>query len=117
MVVEKGVGVERHALHGELAVAHAHDLAVLGFCGDLEAAGQGPAPDRQRMVTRRHERARQSAKHAEAEMADRRGFSVDDSARMHDLAPESLAHRLRTKSHAQSRDPAPTLAYPPPRPP
>src|SRR5258708_754135 len=63
------------------------------------------------MVTRRHERAGQSAKHAEAEMADRRGFAVDDSARMHDLAPESLADRLMTEAHAQYRDPAGKLAY------
>jgi len=44
--------VELHALHGELAVAHAHDLAVLGLCGNLEALGQVRAPDRQRMRKR-----------------------------------------------------------------
>src|SRR5438477_552513 len=27
--------MELHALHGELAVAHAHDLAVFGLCRDL----------------------------------------------------------------------------------
>src|SRR6266487_755592 len=33
-------------------MAHAHDLAVLGLCGNLEALGQGRAANRQRMVTR-----------------------------------------------------------------
>src|SRR6266487_6705458 len=92
-------------------MAHAHDLAVLGLCGNLEALGQGRAANRQRMVTRCHERARQSTKHAEAGMADRRGFSVDDFTRVHNLAAESLADRLMAEAHAQYRDPAGKLAY------
>src|SRR5258707_3072957 len=103
--------MELHALHGELAVAHAHDLAVLGFCSDLEALGQSRAPNRQRMVTRRHEGARQPAEHADAGMADRRGFPVDDLTRMHDLAAESLADRLMTEAHPQYRDPAGKFAH------
>src|SRR5258708_1120724 len=52
MLGEKGLGVELHALHGELAVAHAHDLPVLGFSVALEAPGQGRAPHRQPLLTR-----------------------------------------------------------------
>src|SRR5437773_11015185 len=111
MLGEKGLGVELHALHGELTVAHAHDLAVFGFRGDLEALGQGRAADRKRMVTRRHETARQSTKHAQAAMLDRRGSSVDDFTRAHDLAAERLADRLMAEAHAQSPDPARKPAY------
>src|SRR5206468_6744962 len=50
-------------------------------------------------------------KHAEAKVADGRGFSVDDSTRVHDLAAESLSDRLMTEAHAQYRDPAGKLAY------
>jgi hypothetical protein len=32
---EKGLGVELHALHRVFAVAHAHDLAVLGLRRDF----------------------------------------------------------------------------------
>src|SRR6266853_3352241 len=111
MLGEKGLGVELHPLHGELTVAHAHDLAVLGLRSDLQALGQGRPPNRKRMVAGRHEGARQSAKHAETKMADRRGFPVDDFPRMHDLAAESLADRLMAETHAQDRDPAGKLAY------
>ena len=44
-------------------------------------------------------------------MADRRGFSVHDFARMHDLAAESLADRLMAEAHTQYRDLAGKLAY------
>ena len=44
-------------------------------------------------------------------MADRRGFSVDDFARVHDLAAEGLADRLMPEAHAQYRDQAGKLAY------
>ena len=63
---EKGLGVKLHALHGELAVAHAHDLAVFGLRRDLQAPGQGRPTNRKRMIAGRHEGTRQSAKHTEA---------------------------------------------------
>src|SRR5947209_1092614 len=103
MLGEKGLRVELHALHGELAVAHAHDLAVFGFRRDLQALWQGRPANRERMIAGRHEGTRQSAKHPEARMADRRGFPVHDLARMHDLAAESLADRLMTEAHALAR--------------
>src|SRR5882762_4968900 len=111
MLGEKGLGMELHALHGELAVAHAHDLAVLGLGRDLQALGQRRPANRKRMIAGRHERTRKSAKHTEARMADRRGFSVHDLTRMHNLAAESLADRLMAEAHAQYRNVAGKLAY------
>src|SRR6266545_909166 len=111
MLGEKGLGVELHPLHGELAVAHAHDLAVFGLCRDLQALRQCRPANRKRMIAGRHEGTRQSAKHAEAGVADRGGFSVDDFSRMHALAAESLTDRMMAEAHAQYRDPAGKLAY------
>src|SRR5260370_18851737 len=111
MIGEKGLGVELHPLHSELTVAHAHDLAVFGLCGNLQAPGQGRPANRKRMVAGRHEGTRQSPKHAEAGMADRGGFSVDDFSRIHDLPAQSLSDRLMAKAHAQYRDSAGKLAY------
>src|SRR5712691_5504431 len=111
MLGEKGLGVELYALHGEFTMAHTHDLAVFGLCRDLQALGQGRPANRKRMIAGRHEGTRQSAKHAETQMADRRGFSVRDFTRMDDLAAESLADRLMTEAHAQYRDPAGKLAH------
>jgi hypothetical protein len=41
------LGVELDALDSELAVAHAHDLAVIALCGDLEAGRNARALDHQ----------------------------------------------------------------------
>src|SRR5438552_17330242 len=111
MLGEKGLGVELHALHGELTVAYAHDLAVFRLCRNLQALGQARSANRKRMIAGRHEGTRQSTKHAEAGMADRRGFPVYDFNGMHDLAAESLADRLMAEAHAQYRDPAGKFAY------
>src|SRR5882762_2475555 len=111
MFGKKRLGMELHALHAELTVAHAHDLAVFRLCRDLQALGQGRPANRKGMIAGRHEWTRQSAKHAEAEMPDRRGFSVDDFTRVHDLAAEDLADRLMSEAHAQYRDHAGKLAY------
>src|SRR5690606_11438199 len=47
---ENRFGVELHALDAQLAMAQAHDLAVVGPRSDLEAVGQRLALDRQRVV-------------------------------------------------------------------
>src|SRR5512137_2339249 len=61
---QERLGVELHALDGERAVAHAHDLAVLGGRADLEAGGQRRGLDRQRVVARDRERRRNAGEHA-----------------------------------------------------
>src|SRR5713226_414220 len=91
---EEGLGVELHALDREAAMAHAHDFSVFGLGGDFQTGRQSRATNRERMIARRDEGARQPAKHADAEMADRRSLPVDHSAGMRDLASEGLADRL-----------------------
>src|SRR5690348_15373206 len=98
--------MELHTLYREFAVAHTHDLAVLGFGGDFQARGQRRAEYGERMVARRDERARQSAKHSEARMPYVRSFSVDHLARTADLASVSLADCLVSQAHSQDGNPA-----------
>ena len=82
--------MELHALDGERAVAQAHDLALRGPRGDLEAVGQRRALDDQRVVARRLERARQPREDARAVVLDRRGPPVHQPRRAHHLAAERL---------------------------
>src|SRR5690606_3620943 len=91
---EDRFGVELHALDAQLAMAQAHDLAVVGPRGDLEAVGQRLALDRQRVVADRGERVGQPAKDADPRVVDRRGLAVHHLLRAHHLAAERRADRL-----------------------
>ena len=89
----------------QLAVAHAHDLAVLGRRRDLEHARQRRPLDRERVVARRGERRRQRRRTRRADRA-----SIGDSlpcitrcARTI-RAAERLADRLVAEAHAEDRD-------------
>ena len=61
--------MELHALDRELAVAQAHDEAVLGLGADLEHVGHGVALDDERVVAGGGERGGHAAEHARAVVA------------------------------------------------
>src|SRR6185312_10974073 len=79
---QERLGVELHALDGEAAVAHAHDLAVGGG---------------------RRERRRQPGEHAPSVVRDRRELAVHHLAGAHDRAAECFTDRLVAKAHAEDR--------------
>src|SRR3954468_21136568 len=101
---EDGLGVELHALDGQRAVAHAHDLAVLGPCGDLELRRAARALDGERMVARRLVRRRQALEDAAALVVDARDLAVHEGLRVDHLAAEGLADRLVAEAHTEDRD-------------
>src|SRR6185312_1139020 len=100
---QERLGVELHALDGEAAVAHAHDLAVGGARRDLEVDGHARALDRERMVAGRRERRRQPGEHAPSVVRDRRELAVHHLAGAHDRAAECFTDRLVAKAHAEDR--------------
>src|SRR5688500_19797821 len=104
MLGEYGFRVELHAFHRELAVAHAHDLAVVAPGADLERGWQRRSLDRERMVARRREGVRQPAEYPAPVVADGGGLAVHELLRVHDPAAERLPDRLVPEADAQDRE-------------
>ena len=102
---EHAFGVELHPLNvGEIAVAQAHDRAVVEPGGDLEAVGQRLALGDQAVVSGGGERVGQTLKHALAAVVHRRGFAVHQLLCPHHLAAIYLGDRLVAQAHAQGGD-------------
>src|SRR5690606_11558727 len=80
------LGVELHAFDVEVAVPDAHDLAVVGPGGELQAVGQGCALDRERMVTNHLEGGRQVGEDARALVVDGIGLAVHHARGAHHAA-------------------------------
>src|SRR5690349_20563444 len=93
-------GVKLHALDVELAMAHAHDFAVLGPRGKFQTGRNARPLDGERMVARRLEWIRQPLKHALRGVLNQRGLAVHNLPRAHDLAAECLADRLMAETDA-----------------
>src|SRR5438309_811205 len=104
---EDRFGVELHALDWQRAVAHAHDLAVLGPRRDLEIARAALALDRERMVPGRVVRRGQAAEHSGAGVVDARDLAVHEGLRMDDAPAERLADGLVAEAHAEDRHAVP----------
>src|SRR5215467_14584318 len=98
------LGMELHALHGELAVAHAHDLAILAFGGHLKALGKTGAFDDQRMIACGGQRVVEPGENAVSTMAYGRELAVHDASGAHDTPSECLADRLVAQANAEDRD-------------
>ena len=95
--------LERRARAGQLAVAHAHDLAVLRARRDDQLGRAGLALDRQRVVADHAELARQAGVDALAVGGQRAGLAVHLALRAHDAAAERRADALVAQAHAQDR--------------
>src|SRR5258706_11592889 len=78
------LGMELHALERQLAVAHAHDLAIFAACRDLEFNWTAGVLDHQRVVADHAERARQPGIQAAFVGADGAGLAVHQPLRTHD---------------------------------
>ena len=100
---QDGFRVELHAFNGQFLMTHAHDLAVVGPCGNFEAIGQRLALDGQRVITRYDEMLRQVGEYAFAVGFDRADLAVHDALRAHDAAAECFANRLMAEADAENR--------------
>jgi hypothetical protein len=96
-------GVELHALDREVAVAKAHDRAVLEPRGDLEAIGQARALHDQRMVARGSERGGQAREDALAVVMHLSELAVHDPVCAHDAPAEGLADGLVAEADTEKR--------------
>src|SRR6266536_1765052 len=93
--------MELHAFDRQLAVAHAHHLAVVAPSRDLEHVRH--ARRRERVVATDLEVLRQPAENALAVVLDRARLAVQQALRARDLAAERLNHRLVPQAHAERR--------------
>ena len=109
---EDRLGVELHALGGQLAVADPHDhAAALGAA--LQAVGQVGIDD-ERVVAAHDEGGFKLAEDGPAVVLDRRGLAVHRLV-AHDAPAEGLRHRLVAEADAERRDAAPRGSGAPPR--
>ena len=99
---EDGFGVELDAFNGKVAVAKAHDDAVVGFGGNGEATREGAALDHQGMVARSGEGARKAMKNGFAIVADLAGLAVHEAGCADDAAAKGLADGLMAEADAQN---------------
>src|SRR3954452_11620836 len=99
---EHRLGVELHAVGGELAVAHRHQDAAAPR-GRLELPGQLGVDD-ERVVAADHQRAGQVLEEPGAVVLDRGRLAVHGDV-PHDLAAERLGERLVAEADPERRDP------------
>ncbi|MNT40235.1 hypothetical protein D3C72_1765360 [compost metagenome] len=95
--------MELHALDRQRLVAHAHDLAVVGPGGDLQAFRQRLALDHQRMVAGAGHRVGDVAEHADIVVRHRRHLAVHQLLGVDDLAAKGLADALVAETDAHDR--------------
>src|SRR3954451_25156864 len=93
--------MELDALDRQLAVADAHDLAVVAARGDLELVGHRRRGER--VVAADLESLRQSLKDAASVVLDHARLAVQQALRAADLAAERLDDRLMTQADAERR--------------
>src|SRR5258706_16199154 len=89
-------------LHRQLAVTHAHDLAVIALRGDLEAGWKTCALDHQRMIARRGQRTVQALEYTRAAMRHFGELAVHDARGTDDPATERLPDRLVAQTDAEN---------------
>ena len=94
-------GMELHAVDWQLAMAEAHDDAVLGFGADLQGVRQAVALDDKGVIARRLERRGDAGEQRRAAMADRAQLAVHQHRRAHDRRPERLADALVAETDAE----------------
>src|SRR5271169_7242713 len=94
--------MELYAMHGQRLVAHTHDLAVVGPCGEFQAVRHRIALNHQRVVARGGERAGQACEYAVAVMVYLRGLAVHQLPGVDDAPSESLAYALVAEAHAEN---------------
>src|SRR5690606_41219158 len=98
--------MELDAMDRQLIVLKAHDRAVIGPGGNLQAGGEGFALDRQRVVAGGLKRAWQAAEHTLAVVVDGAQFAVHEFGCTHDTAAESLPERVMAETDAKPRQAA-----------
>ena len=107
MLAAHGFGMELHALETtmrrELAVANAHDLAVLRPGRHFQSGRQRFALDGERVVARGGEGAGQAAEDARVGVMHRGSLAMHELAGMHDPAAEGGADRLVAEADAEQR--------------
>src|SRR5690606_19559858 len=103
MLRRDGLGMELHALDVELAMPYAHDLAVVGPGGELQAIRKVLAVDGERVVADRLECRRQALEKTDARMANRVGLAVHHTGGTYHPPAEGLPDRLVAKADAQDR--------------
>src|ERR1022692_4219607 len=94
--------VKLNALDRKLAMAHAHDLAVVAFRRDLQARRHAATVDHQRMIAGGREWTDQSLEYTLASMLDRGHLAVHYATRANDAPSEGLADGLVTEAHAKN---------------
>src|SRR3954451_22205494 len=93
--------MELDALDRQLAVADAHDLAVVAARGDLELVGHRRRGER--VVAADLESLRQSLEDAASVVLDDARLAVQQALRAADLAAERLDDSLMTEADAERR--------------
>src|SRR5712691_1449766 len=100
---QDGLRVELDTLHGQMPMAQAHDLAVLGPRGDLEHGGETLVEHHQRVVARGIEVLLELREDAAAIVMDAGGLAVHLLARPGHGAAERLADGLVPEADAENR--------------
>jgi hypothetical protein len=103
MLRKQGLGVELHPFHRQAAMAQAHDLAVLGVGGDVQAGGQAGALDDQGVVARRNKIVFDFLENSLPVVPDARSLAVHHLLCAYYPAAERLPDRLVTEAHAEQR--------------
>src|SRR6185312_5464410 len=96
--------MELHAVDRQLAVSQAHDQAVVGLGGDLEATRKRGPLDDQRVITRGREAGRDVLENALAAVADLAEFAMHRDRPADDLAAEGLPDGLVAEADAEDGD-------------
>ena len=102
---EDGLGVELHAHHGERAVAHGHDLALLARGRDLQHVGDALGVEHERVVARGAKRVGQTGEDAPSVVRHGRGPAVERTLRARDATAEHLPDAEVPEAHAEDGDP------------
>jgi hypothetical protein len=96
-----------HGFHRQLAVAQAHDDAVVGLGGDFQARRGTSRTRVERMIAAHLETLRQSFEHTRAASAHPRRLAVHGVIEHAQLAAERLHHALQSQAHAEHRNAQP----------
>ncbi len=92
-----------HAVNRQLLVFEPHDLAFIGFGGDLQAIGQCFPTHDEGMIPGGGKRAREIAKNPAGPVPDLTGLSVHQAIRPHHFPAVNLAQALVSQAYAQHR--------------
>src|SRR5215469_5676956 len=107
---EDAFRVKLHALDGERAVSHGHDLALGGARAHLEHRRYARGSGDQGMVPSHLARLRHPGKERARIVLHERGLAVHEPVGAHDLAAENLDDRLVTETYPEHRNASGELA-------